>query len=320
MIVILILFDLQNALLDVELGAFYGTEFLMPCNKTSRLTIAKIEDVRTIFISNRVTDSDGLAIYTTAFEKCAPGDRVTITGRISENTPIGGWCFELHRCRADGSGRAVQQFFPRRNRMYSLSYVLDKKDTERHMRVVSNPRILGIKPADFYIDDILITRNLRDNIDTRSVVYTMENDQFLKELNGGGYTEYLFASGDPLYTITERDKNNENSSIGVSRRVNDWDGIDIRVHLMNLLRGNKYSVRVSGRVDGKAPMNAEMVLQLLPSYSWCKTQRVSSYQYFTLEHTFSPDELEMLESVRITTNSAGARMSFFIHEIKIRRE
>ncbi|MDR0272473.1 MAG: hypothetical protein LBI27_04065 [Clostridiales bacterium] len=311
----LVLYELQNILHDIDAGAFFGDSFLIPCSDTSNLFVSETEDVKSIFVSERASDSDGLAILTPDFGKYVPGDRVTITGRVSENIPIGGWCFELHKCHPNGSSRLIQRYFPKRDKMYVLSYILDTRDEERHIRLITYPYVQNIKPADFYIDNILITRSMGENAltDTRGIIYSMENDPFLTELNGGGYTEYLFASGNPKYSV------NEGGELGikVSRRVNDWDGIDVRTHLMNLLRGNKYCVRVKGRIDGNAPANAEMILQILPSYSWCEVQRVSSFQYFTLEHVFSSDELDTLESVRITTNAAGTKMSFFVHEIKL---
>jgi len=314
---IIVLYDLQNALRYEEIGEFFGDSFLIPCGESSKLSIVEIEDVKTIFISNRATDDDGLAILTPDFGKYVPGDRVTITGRVDENAHVGGWSLELHRCHPDGTSRLVQQYFPEHDRMYALSYVLDKKDIERHIRLVSRPWMYGVTPADFYVDEILITRAREDFLkDLRDVIYIMENDRHLKELNGGGYTEFLFATGDPLYSFYENEENGS-VSIHLSRRANDWDGIDIRLSLMNLLRDNKYCIKVTGRIDGTAPSGSEITLQLLPSYAWRGTQTVTDNQEFTLTHTLSPDELETIESVRITTNSIGANMPFYVHEIEV---
>ncbi|MCL2387395.1 MAG: hypothetical protein FWC89_07605 [Defluviitaleaceae bacterium] len=309
-----ILYDLQNALKNLDTGVFLGNDFLVPCKETSSLFLVEIEDVKTLLVSDRKAQDDGLMLLTPQFGKYTHGDRVTITGRIDSSAPIGGWCLELHSYRPDGTAKLIQRYFPKPNRMYALSYVLDSKDIEGHLRLISSTYVKGLEPISFHVDGILITR-LPYRVDHRKIVYDMQKDALLSEINGGGYTEYLFATGDPLYIIYETPENPKN--IRISCRKHDWDGLDIRISLMNLLADNSYTVKVTGRIDGVAPKDSEMTFQLLPEYAWRSTTRVIDNQLFELKHTFTPEELATIESVRITTNTEGVNMTFCIHSIEI---
>lgn len=318
MISIELIYDLRDALKDVELGAFFGDGFLMPGGNITKLRITEVEDVKTIFIKGRASGNDGLIILTSDFEKYLPGDRITITGRVADNTSVGGWCLELRRCSPNGKETLVQHYFPGQTRMYALSYVLNASDSVRHIRLVTRPWIGRSVHTDFFVDGITITRSEGNTLaDTRNFVYIMEKDRYLSELADSGYTEYMLASGNPLFAVFRDDKNNGRRSISVTCRINDWDGIDIRMSLMNLLRGNNYCVRVTGRVDGKAPPNAKMTLQLLPEYEWRGTKEVISDEKFVLEHILTPEELEISNGIRITTNSAAANMNFLVHNIEV---
>ncbi|MCL2199058.1 MAG: hypothetical protein FWB80_09060 [Defluviitaleaceae bacterium] len=299
-----VLFDLQSALKKNE--ALFSDD---------KNLIIEVEDIKTISVAKRSSDTDG---FTFPISKdLSPGDRVTITGRVAGKSPIGGWCFELLLCSVGGECKAIQQFFPGRDRMYALSYVMDKIGAEE-IQLVTRTRVSGMKPSDFFVDGILITRALGNAlVDTRSVVYIMENDRLLEELDGGGYSEYLFATGDPLYTIYDDNLNDGKKSIRISRRVNDWDGLDIRISLMNFLHTNRYVVRVTGRVDGNAPPDSEITLQLLPSYQWRGTKSVKDDQSFVLLHAFTPQELDATESIRITTNQTAKNMAFIITSIEV---
>jgi hypothetical protein len=305
----LLLFDLQNALENEKAGVLSNTLFL-PFGEETKLSVTEIEDEKSVFVSNRKSNSGGLEIFINKAAKYVSGDRITITGRADDCS------VEMHLCD-ENDNKLVQISYPNRDNFFVISYILDVKDVRKYIRLVSRPRARVGAPADFHVDRILIAR-ASENVpaDSRSVVYIMDNDRHLKALSGGGYTEFLFASGDPLYTVFGGIKR---SIINVSRRENDWDGIDIRTSLMNLVRGNEYHIRVTGRVDGDAPLGAEITLQLLPMYSWRGTQAVRSNQDFNLTHTFSREELETLDRVRITTNSAGAKMSFFVYGIEIIR-
>lgn len=296
-----VLYDLQSAFAENE--ALFGD--------AKNLSITKVEDLKIISISERISDTDGFCFPLS--EDLPLGSRVTITGRVGSKAPIGGWCFELLVYSKNGESKAVQQFFPRRNRLYTLSCVLDKTGAEK-IRLVTRPRVLGLKPSDFFVDGILITRVSGNAlIDTRSVVYIMEDDRFLEELDGGGYSEYLFATGDPKYTIIKDQK----KSIRLSNRQNAWDGLDIRISLMNFIQTNRYAVRVTGCIDGEAPTDAEITLQLIPSYELRGTKPVKSGQSFVLLHIFTSQELDSTETVRITTNQTAKNMPFIIQNIEV---
>jgi hypothetical protein len=89
---------------------------------------------------------------------------------------------------------------------------------------------------------------------------------------------------------------------------------------MDLLPGNVYHVRVSGRIDGTAPAGASMMLQGLPAHAWTDNTSVSSNESFVLNHTLTAGQLETWNAIRITTNGAGASMSFYVHTIEFGTE
>jgi endo-1,4-beta-xylanase len=123
---------------------------------------------------------------------------------------------------------------------------------------------------------------------------------------------FLRSSGTPVYKIIGEEK-----IIHIGHRLNNWDGIDIRLENMNLKQGNRYTIRVKGRVDGCAPPGMIIMLQIVPDFMWRHSVECTDNCEFTLSHTFSIMELQTAEAVRIATNTEGANVSFFIDEIKV---
>ncbi|MCL1862195.1 MAG: hypothetical protein FWF78_01355 [Defluviitaleaceae bacterium] len=309
-----VLFDLQSALTVSESVAFVSD--------AQNIKIKEIEDVKTLTVTKRQSDIDGFIVDITRLSEYAEGeillgDRFTITGRFGRKTPIGGWCFELRaRCK-NGTNKAVHQFFPDRSRIFALSFVIDINDVES-IYLITRTQVIGLTPKEFFVDGILITRVSGYAIaDTRSVVYIMEDDRFLEDLTEGGYSEYLYATGDPLYLVYRSAEKAGRKALSISRRLNDWDGLDIRISLMNFLPQNKYAVRVVGCIPGEAPLDAEIMLQLIPTYESRSVKLMHENQNFVLLHAFTSEELKTTECVRIATSESGKNMSFIIYNIEV---
>jgi len=315
----LVLFDLQDVLDYGILGVFVGRKGVDACGSSHSLTVVEVDGVRTLLVSNRSSGDCGLRIDLSKFN-LIEGDHLIVTGRLSGSAPSRGWALQLLKynlnCSHCEEGELARNVFPKLGEVFSLSCLLDESDMNKEIHIQSRTWIKGMEHADFFIDSIVIIRTDKNSslLDSRKVVYTMEADAYLKEMDGGGYTEYLFSTGGPRYTvnITPGSRN-----IHMGNRQNDWDGLDLRTSLLGLQRGSPYKIRVKGKVDGVAPEGSEMMLQLLPNYDWRCNTRVKDNDEFILEHKFSETEIETLTSVRIATNMEGKTMDFSIYAIEL---
>jgi hypothetical protein len=180
--------------------------------------------------------------------------------------------------------------------------------------------------VDFYIDCILITRQEKsadEEADTRSIVYTLDAEPNTELMGmdeavsiGGKNAPLLFCSGHPTVRVM---KHGLSVALHVKNRFNDWDGVDINIGRMNLSASNQYKVTVNGRIQGDAPIGSTIMLQGVPGYVWkCNTPFTSDSEY-SLSYTMSRSDVEKWHYVRVTTNTEGASVSFYIYGIKIER-
>lgn len=301
-------FDLQD-ILEQNLGRdLVERRGLHKYGDSYSLRVEDVEDARTLLLSERTDNRHGITLDLNKIN-AGVGDRLVITGRVNTEQQC-----SVHLLRKSGENDPTpvkHVFIERRSKMYVLPYVLQPQDI-KNMLVFSTMTYHQSPPVDFYIDNITILHSEGGAAmikETRDVLYDMQNDRYLKHLEQEGYSEYLFVSGGPLREVFA----NGEKSVRVYNRENNWDGIDMRTQIFGMIKGTSYKIDVTGAIIGTPPQGAEMILQLLPAYSWHSVTFVSDEnQAFTLRHEITPEELESLEGIRVTTNDPGVTMEFII--------
>jgi hypothetical protein len=283
-------------------------------------SVQMIEDVKTLHVNEREARESGIYIHLDEIADLQAGDTITITGRVGEGAPSGAnWSIVL---QIPGGRQIAQHIAP--SPIFSLSHILEEDEIGKTLIVYT----LGwgvVQPLmDFYVDGLLVTRRsitAENDIDTRTQVYSMTDDPGVQWMNAGegnvfGNTAMILRSGAPTIRIFKRGNTN---AIHVGVRVNDFDGIDINLARMNLRLGNKYKITVTGRIDSEPPEGATIMLQSVPGYAWIYTLPIKKDMEFTLSHTLAQTEIEKWTAIRITTNTPGASVSFYVYSIDIER-
>jgi hypothetical protein len=330
---IIVLYDLQEEIKAMSVGIF-PEEYahLASCGDLESgsmpvLNLVEEDGVKSVMVSKRVLDWDGVSLKMPTFGKVWPGDRITVTGRIASNVPKGSWAMGLFvqkNATADQIG-LEQHLLPNPEELFTVSYILDAADLEYNLIIRTSSwgdEGSGRDGADldFFIDSILITRSPESaNVvpDPRTTIYAMESDASVQDLPlESRYVDgrVLRRAGEPQVAIREFQGKR---CLHVFNRINDWDGIDIRMAQLELLRGNHYTIHVRGRIDGKISEGTQIMLQFLPGYTWRDNQFVTDNQEFTLNHTLSAMEVSNGETIRIATNGPGTDVSFYIYDINI---
>ncbi|MCL1843472.1 MAG: hypothetical protein FWF79_06635 [Defluviitaleaceae bacterium] len=316
-----IIYDLQKVLENINAGGFVQAGAINARRRPfTTATIEIIEDVKSILVTNRENREEGLDIRLSSIPNIRAGDRITITGRIGEGIPVGSsWSIAL---LAPGGGHLVHQIAP--DSVYSLSHILEPSELKLNLFVHTIG--WGMLPPlmDFFVDGIIITRKEVDEsqkTDTRTVVYSLSEDPGVQWADAEsdsrfGNTVLILRAGKPKLHIFRRGNAN---AIHVGMRFNDFDGIDINLTRMNLLPGNKYRITVTGRADGDVPEKSTIMMQGIPSYTWRSDKPITTDQEFTLQYTLNQSEVETWTAIRITTNTVGAGISFYIYNIDIVR-
>jgi len=325
-----ILYDLQQEIENLELDS---SELIVPIGDSPpTLTISVVDDVKTILIKDRVEQIAGLGFSLNTLPALRAGDRITVTGRVSSESPMGSWGIALSaeetETRKAEECQLAQYTSPKS--LFALSHILCGSDLNS-LFAVQTTRWGAINPImDFYIDSILISRDEKYSSvaeDPRNIVYSFETDVNLvpggaiasvdiSDSEGYVFSGFLAESGNPTIIIFMHENK---KAIYVSKRNKDWDSIDINLQSLNLLEGNKYQVTVKGRMDGNVPEGAIITFQGIPGYSWRNNQSIESNQEFTLRHTLNHAEVDHWTTLRITTNTAGATVPFYIYGIEIKR-
>ncbi|MCL2576974.1 MAG: hypothetical protein FWE27_02840 [Defluviitaleaceae bacterium] len=292
-------------------------------NQLATINVMEEDGAKTVLISNRTEVADGITINMSAFQNLLPGDRLTITGRIGSNAPTAKWCMLIHR----GGGNyslLKQHSIPLHDELFYLTHLLDEVDLKYPIRLRTDHWGNEESYMDFYVDDILITRNIKNTgiiIDSRDIVYSLATDNYASDgltpvgSNIGTVPSFLQTSGDPEYSLIEE---GDKKIIYLRRRVHDWDGIDIKIGLMALKKGNSYTITIKGRPEGEVLKDAQLMMQILPGYVWRDNKNVYEGQEFILEHTLSNAEVLNAEFIRIASTPQGASMSFVITDIIIK--
>jgi hypothetical protein len=324
-----ILYDLQQ---EIENLDFNSSEFIVPVGDfPPTLSICEVDDVKTILVNERTEQVAGLGFFLPALHLLRPGDRITVTGRVPRDSPTGSWgvalCVEETETRKAEECQLAQFTSPKS--LFALSHILCKSDLNGLLGVQTT-RWGAINPTmDFFVDSILITRDENSYIaeDERETVYSFETDENL--VVGGAiasgsivdsadyiFTSMLAESGNPTVKVFEHENK---KAIYINERNKDWDAIDINLLNLKLLAGNKYEVTVCGKMDGTVPEGSIITFQGVPGYSWRNNQNIESNQRFTLSHVLTHADVKQWETLRITTNAAGATVPFYIYNIEIKR-
>ncbi|MCL2198855.1 MAG: hypothetical protein FWB80_08020 [Defluviitaleaceae bacterium] len=316
-----ILYDFQENFKDIEAGDFETNEIVTSRNEFTMALLNDIEDVKSLLLTKRTRRESGVLIHLKKIPNLQPGDRIIITGRVSggDSNPRNGWSVAL---LSTIDGHITQHIAP--SSVFSLSHMLEEKELDQTMVVHTIGWGASQPLMDFCIDGILITRNDRaanPNEDTRTSLYSTSDDPQLKwistnDVQSFGDTLILVRSGSPNVRMFKRKGVN---AFHVGVRVNDWDGVDIRLSHLKLLSGNKYKITVHGKIDGDAPPKSVIMLQGIPSYTWCSSKDITPDMSFTLEHILTRSQVEGWTSARITTNTPGAKTSFYIYSIDVVR-
>ena len=331
-----VIFDMQDDL--VLLGPLTGTTYLQEFGSGMNVAVNEAtvagETVRYIQVLEVNDNGQGLTILTSDMD-LEEGDRLIVTGRPGANFPDANRSMMLRR--SVGIDWNDQQLNADNDPQptFSLSHIISAAELAPGVNIHIHANTWGAPGLDnsvFYIDSIIITRDLGDvEEDDREVIYSLTEDAYIQSLTGAGPamliqpftttnlagTPYLQPSGGAVITVYEYDDVN---FLHVGGRSNDWDGLDLMFDPMDLLPGNVYHVRVSGRIDGTAPAGASIMLQGIPGHDWTNNTNISSNESFVLTHTLSASNLDNWDVIRITTNSGGASMSFYIHTIEFGTE
>ncbi|MCL2386073.1 MAG: hypothetical protein FWC89_00845 [Defluviitaleaceae bacterium] len=328
-----ILFDLQEEFESYKLGNFSGTAHIVPVGDSPpTLSVELVDDVKTIRVQNREDRIAGLGVPLSALPQLKVGDRIVVTGRVPKDVPAGSWGVALVTEETDTRKSEECQLaqFTSPKALFALSHILGKSDLNS-LLMVQTTRWGAINPTmDFSIDNILFFRDGKYGSvieDPRTMVYSFANDEKIKLggwLPGGDARDSrsvenrveLTQSGDPDIKIFKR---GDTKALHIGHRVKDWDGVDINTPSLNLVQGNKYEVVVTGCIDGDVPDGTIITLQGIPGYSWRNNQFVYKDQFFTLRHTLSQADVDQWKIIRITTNSNGSTVSFYIYSIEIKR-
>lgn len=315
----MVLYDLQNALANIETGALVHSGCIKPFGSTPpTVMIENTNGGKRLKITGRRVREDGISLLLPEIQGLHPGDRLTITGHVGEGAPnTNDWGLCLRSPRGEFN-QLTQVIAPQG--LFTLSYVIDKTDFGYPLYVHANTWGGAKIDMDFYIDNMTISRadNIHARADTRQLIYSMETDGYMSSYRSG---DILMADPDsPLSPSGACTCIVRRGAITVSGRKNDWDGLDIKLDTLGLMPGNSYNIHVVGRVEGAAPPETQIMLQIIPGYAWRDNHIIYSQQDFTLGHTLTLMELETADTLRITTNSVGAAVDFTIYSVEITTE
>jgi len=320
-----IVFDLQEYLQAMQSDKERTPSFLRPTGSHEpTITICNHEDEKCIHVTHRATKKSGVVIDLPLMQGIMPDDRITIMGRISDPKERRDWGISLLSQLSIAENQVAQQAVP--HGIFLLTHQLDDDDLKKPLFLQTtkwgswgdseDPNF------DFFVDSILVSRDIdfvKQKKEDRAVVYDLNSDiaiceATLNTVNGTHHSLVLRQSGTPsIYIVSDGD----GRAIHVTRRTNNYDGFDICMAQLNLIQGEEYRITVTGRADGEAPEDAQIMLQGIPGYHWRSLHSLVTNQDFTLSYTLKKSSLEQWEALRIATNQAGAHVPYFIYSIEI---
>jgi len=152
-------------------------------------------------------------------------------------------------------------------------------------------------------------------------VYSLAKDEVIQGIKRGATWQgfpsgSIGCTGDPDYTFCEVDGRN---GILITKRQNDWDGVNINLDTLGMKPNHHCSIEVRGRITSdvaKFPKGS-IELTCLPGYANMAYHPVSDGVEFTLSHTFPVVEDKEVPRARISTGHASRKMSFVIEDIEV---
>ncbi|MCL1843469.1 MAG: hypothetical protein FWF79_06620 [Defluviitaleaceae bacterium] len=323
----IVLYDLQDELQSVDAGDFSGACSVMPTGgNLPTLKVEETEDVKSLLVASRKSKQAGVGISLSSVPGVQPGDRITITGRFGSDTPSSSWGIALIVSEGSADGQhdvqKAHQIAPKD--LFSLSHILEASETEKLFMLQTTSWGLATAHMDFYLDGILVSRVNAETIiehDRRGTVYSLKEDPVIQRLGDNKSiqeftsTLTLLKSGSPTLSIF---KHGDTNAFHVGNRVRDWDAVDILLEKLGLMQGNKYEITVTGRIDGKIPEGTMIMFQGIPGYSWRSNKFAAEDKEFTLSHVLTQSEAANWTSLRITTNTIGAAVPFYIYSVDVK--
>ncbi|MCL2386072.1 MAG: hypothetical protein FWC89_00840 [Defluviitaleaceae bacterium] len=319
-----ILYDMQEQFEAIATGVFYDACNLMPTGSESPfMRVVEVDNVKSLLVENRKNKSAGVGLKVAEIPEIQAGDRITVTGRFSADSPAGNWGVALIAKRTDYSeNQLAHQIAPRS--VFALSHVLEDDEMQTILMIQTTSWGLQNPLMDFHLDNILISRISADSLahhDTRGKVYSLAEDPNIQQYSTDtGATRiflgnaHLRRAGDPTISIF---KYGDINAFHVNNRVKDFDAVDIDLESLELIKGNKYQLTVTGRIDGTPPEGSLMMFQGIPGFSWRSNKFAATDSEFILTYTLTPSEVEKWTTIRITTNNIGAPVSFYIYSIEV---
>jgi DNA-binding transcriptional MerR regulator len=192
---------------------------------------------------------------------------------------------------------------PKRNFMAHILYPLGEVKTG-----------LGYNQLQRYVP-------IKINSNEWKTVYSLSKDEVVQgydcgTTNKGFGTPAIHSAGSSEYTFK---KENGYNTILISKRANDWDGIDIKLDSMNLPHGHHCLVKVSGCIADENISNKPGYIELtgLPGYDNMDSHSILGGKDFKLTHTFPVMKDKTIINARISSSHVARKTSLIINNIEV---
>jgi DNA-binding transcriptional MerR regulator len=153
-------------------------------------------------------------------------------------------------------------------------------------------------------------------------VYSLATDKYIQGIERGatwqGFeTKRIAPTGSPDYTFCEVEGRN---AIQLTKRANDWDGVNVHLDNMGLTLNHYCSIEVRGRITGDLEKFAKGSVELtaLPGYDNMAYHAVADGASFTLAHVFPIMKDKVIPRARISTGHTARKMPFVIEQIEVK--
>ena len=153
-------------------------------------------------------------------------------------------------------------------------------------------------------------------------VYSLATDEYIQSIEKGatwqGFSPRNIApTGSPDYTFAPVDGRN---GILVTKRANDWDGVNIHLDTLGLLPNHYCSIEVRGKIvqKKKAVTEGSIELTQLPGYANMAWHSVSDGDAFTLKYMFPIIKGSDIPHARISSSHSARKLPFLIEHIEVK--
>ena len=153
-------------------------------------------------------------------------------------------------------------------------------------------------------------------------VYSLATDEYIQGIEQGvtwqGFEPHKIApTGCPDYTFVAVDGRN---GILVSKRANDWDGVNLHLDMMELKPNHYCSIEVRGKIIHKKKISTVGSIELtqLPGYENMAWHTVADGDEFTFKYMFPIIKDMEIPRARISSSHSARKLSFLIEHIEIK--